>query len=136
MKRLGTNNILFRTIILLLTLTLVSCSTTRLLKEKEYLLVKNSVKIDQKRKITTDEISGYIQQKPNKKFLGLFRFSTWIYLKTNKPDQSKFKNWLHRVAGKKPVTLDTNIANNSARQIALYLNNKGYFNSDVYKKVK
>lgn len=133
---MGTKNILFRTIIILLSLTLVSCSTTRLLKENEYLLVKNSVKIDQKRKITTDEISGYIQQKPNKKFLGLFRFNTWIYLKTDKPDQSKFKNWLHRVAGKKPVVLDTNIANNSARQIALYLNNKGYFNSDVYKKVK
>ena len=134
MRILRTKNILIRTIIVFLSLILASCSTTRLLKENEYLLVKNSIVIDKKTKITTNELSGYIQQKPNKKILGVFRFNTYIYLKTDQPEQSKFKKWLNKVAGEKPAILDTNIANNSATQIALYLNNKGYFNSDVYKK--
>jgi len=132
---LRTQKILTRTLFIFLSLTFISCSTTKLLKENENLLVKNSVTIDKKNSITTDELNGYIQQRPNKKFLGVFRFNTWVYLKTEKGKESGFNKWINKVVGKNPVILDTNIANNSAEQIKMYLNNKGYFHSEVYKSV-
>ncbi len=128
--------ILIRLIVLLLPLLFISCSTTRLLKENENLLVKNTIKIDKKSTITSEELKGYIQQKPNKKFLGVLRLSTWFYLKKENAKQTKFNKWLYRTVGKKPVVLDTNISNNSVDQIRKYLDNKGYFNSEVYKTVK
>ena len=41
-----------------------------------------------------------------------------------------FREWLLRI-GEPPVIYDSVLANKSARQIKMYLNNKGYFNSTV-----
>ena len=130
-----TRIILIRILTIFLTLAFISCSTTKLLKENESLLVKNSVNINKSSTITEDQLSGYIQQRPNKKFLGVFRLNTWFYLKTEKAKPTKFNKWLNKSIGKKPVILDTNICNNSVDQIRRYLDNKGYFNSNVSKSI-
>jgi outer membrane translocation and assembly module TamA len=138
-----------------------SCNPTRKLKANEYLLVENEI-IDNTTTLDKEEIKSYIKQQPNRRILGLIRFHLGIY---NLVDQKKMKarkivhdkkmaakNEKRRAKGKKdkdrltwrewlldigeaPVLLDSTLMNKSARQIKLFLNNKGYFNSEVHDSV-
>ena len=42
-------------------------------------------------KIDKENITGLIQQKPNKKLFGLVRFKLWVYNIANKGKETKFK---------------------------------------------
>lgn len=121
-------------------LFLGACNVTRNLREGEYLLVKNKIEINSK-KIATDELRGYLQQEPNKKFLGIFRPGISFYNWGAKGKDSKFKKWLRTRIGSAPVVLDTNLVIVGIKQMRLYLNNIGYFNSTlsdtvIYRKQK
>ncbi len=56
-----------------------ACSPTRRLKENEYLLVRNVVVQEGENKNERDDIRSYIQQKPNTKLFGIYRFYLQIY---------------------------------------------------------
>lgn len=108
-----------------------SCNLTRTLKEGEYLVNKNKIKSDN-RKINIDEVSYFIKQHPNRKILSLFRFHLGVYNYAMQGEiQSKTDSFLIRAIGEPPIILDTLLAEKSVKQIKLYLNSKGYFNSDV-----
>ena len=118
----------------------MACNVTKNLPHNEYLLVKNKFRINTP-KVTSDELSGYLQQIPNNRFLGLFRINIACYNLGSKGKDSKFKKWLRTKVGTPPVLLDTNLSTISLKQMRLYLNNKGYFHSNVrdsvvYKKQK
>jgi outer membrane protein assembly factor BamA len=128
--------------LLLLSLLFIAaaCNVTKNLPPHEYLLIKNKFKINTP-KVSEDELSGYIQQTPNKKLFGLFRANIACYNMGSKGKDTKFKKWLRTKAGTAPVLVDTNMATVSLKQMRLYLNNKGYFHSElrdsvVYKKKK
>lgn len=121
-------------------LLLGSCNVTKKIPEGSYLLVNNKIEINTK-KISKDDLSGYFQQEPNKTFLGIFRPGISIYNWGTKGKDSKFKKWLRTKVGNAPVILDTNMTTIGLKQMGLYLNNIGYFNSTlsdtvVYKKKK
>ncbi|MFH1298004.1 MAG: BamA/TamA family outer membrane protein [Bacteroidota bacterium] len=121
-------------------LFLGACNVTKNLSEGEYLLVKNKIEIDTK-KVSTDDLSGYYQQTPNSKFLGIFRPGISIYHMGSKGKDTKFKKWLRNKIGSAPVILDTSLVTIGLKQMGLYLNNVGYFNSTlsdtmVYRKKK
>jgi outer membrane protein assembly factor BamA len=111
------------------------------LKEGEYLVNKNKIITDNKG-INTSEVSDVIKQKPNRKILSLFRFHLGVYnYAMLGKTQSKTDSFLIRAIGEPPVILDTILTEKSVKQIKLYLNSKGYFNSTVehridYKKRK
>lgn len=63
-----------------------ACSPTRRLRENEYLLVRNVVIQEGENKKERDNIRDYIQQKPNTKVLGIFRFYLQLY---NLPNPTK-----------------------------------------------
>ena len=109
------------------------CSVTRPLSDKEYLLIKNKIRINTN-KIDADELTGYIQQTPNSKF-ALLRTNIALYNLGNKGKETKFKNWLKNKVGSAPVLLDTSLNAIAIKQMGLYLNNKGYFNSTVHDSV-
>ncbi len=143
----------------LLALLLGSCSSTRKLKEGEYLLNKNFI-IDKDTKIGKKEIENYIKQKPNRKILTFFRFHLWLYNLANENkiirkrilqdkrnenrnvkrvakgkkakiyERQLFGEWLLDI-GEPPEIVDTFQVHKSAKQIKLFLNNKGYFISSV-----
>ena len=115
-------------------LILVSCNVTRHLPEKEYLLVKNKFRIDDP-KISSDDLQGYLQQIPNDKLFGLFRTNIALYNMGSKGKDSKFKKWLRTKVGSAPVILDTGLVSISRKQMKLFLNNKGYFQSEVNDSV-
>lgn len=118
----------------------VACNVTKNLPHNEHLLIKNKFRINTN-KVTAEELSGYLQQTPNSRLLGLFRTNIAFYNLGSKGKDSKFKKWLRTKVGVPPVLLDTNLATISLKQMRLYLNNKGYFHSDIrdlviYKKQK
>ena len=116
---------ILKSIILILFLfSLVACNITKNLPKNKTVLNKNSIEIkNASTKFEKDEIWSLVQQKPNKKILGIIPFKLWIYNLGNKGKETKFKKWLQNKVGEEPVYLDHALTNNSIRQIKQYLNN-------------
>ncbi|OFY96229.1 MAG: hypothetical protein A2309_08900 [Bacteroidetes bacterium RIFOXYB2_FULL_35_7] len=111
-----------------------SCSPTKLVPEKQYLLNKSSIKIDDK-KIDSEALSNYIKQKPNKKLVYVFRFHLWVHNLANTGRKWKWKKKIGDIIGEKPVILDDFYTKKSVRQMQIYLKNKGYYNAKVQDSV-
>lgn len=121
--------------LLLVTILLLSCHSSRLLQNGEYLVKRNVIKLDNK-DVVIDDVSSYIKQKPNRKMLGFFPFHLYVYNYAMKGKKvSHFDSLLIRVIGEPPVILDTLLTNKSVNQIKLYLDSKGYFNSKVWREI-
>jgi outer membrane protein assembly factor BamA len=124
----------FRTSILLVApvtlLLLSSCNLTRNVPEKQYLLDKTKVTIDNKKQknIKVSDIDGYIRQKTNKKIV-MTRFHLRVY-NSARNRIPRLSRWL-RTIGEEPVILDTTLTSLSAKNIKWYLDSKGYFSSRV-----
>ncbi len=144
-------------------LLFAACNPARKLNESEYLLNKNFV-LDKDTRIDKKEIENYIKQKPNRKILTFFRFHLWLHNMANEEkikqkriiydkkfekrsakrvskgkkakinDRQLLGEWLLEI-GEPPVVVDTFLVNKSAKQIKLFLNNKGYFISSVKDSV-
>ncbi len=107
----------------------VSCSPIRKYPKGNYLLVSNKLVMN-KNAIDASELKSLIKQKPNKKNLGLYlNIRFWNY--SSKGKESGFKRWVKKTLAAEPVILDTNLIPGSLNQINYYLNNHGYFNSDI-----
>ncbi len=63
-------------------LVLYACSTTKKVPDGEYLLTKNNFRYEDD-KAHSDEIPGYVSQRPNKKQLFLFPVGLWMYNAAN-----------------------------------------------------
>ena len=150
-------------IIGLIPLLLFACRPARKLQQGEYLLQKNHI-VDKDTKVDKSEIEAYIKQKPNRKILLIFRFHLWLHNLANENrikrkrilhdkkmenrnnrriakgkksktyDRQLFGEWLLNVS-EPPVIYDSLAAKKSAKQIKLFLNNKGYFISSVSDSV-
>lgn len=150
-------------LIALLPLVFFACNPTRKLVKDEFLLQKNHI-IDKDTKIDKSEFESYIKQKPNRKILLVFRFHLWLHnlanedkirekrilqdkkaedknnrriakgKKPKKNDRQLFGEWLLNVS-EPPVIYDTLLAQKSAKQIKLFMNNKGFFVSSVKDSV-
>lgn len=113
------------------------CSVTRNFKDGEQLLVKNTVHIKNPTPglkysgLEVDELPGLIQQKPNKKLLGTVRFGVWMHSITSAGKETRFKKWLNRKFGHEPAILDKYLIDRSVDQITQYLNNCGFFSSEI-----
>lgn len=106
-------------LLLLLLLVLASCSTTKRLKENQYLLVKNEVTVVNPRKdFNGSDLESLILQKPNSRFLGIVPFNLWI-------------NSIFKKLGAAPVVLDQSLIGESKEQMRQYLNNSGFYNSRI-----
>ncbi len=109
---------------------IAGCNVTKNFDSREYLLIKNKIRIHQN-EISGDDLEAYLQQHPNKKLFGLFRTNIAVYNAASKGDDTKFKKWLRTKIGSAPVILDTSLVSVTAKQMQLYLANKGYFKSTI-----
>ncbi len=110
--------------LLCLVFILAACSTTRRLQDDQYLLVKNKIKfINPSKNVSESDLQDLIQQKPNTKFLGIFPIKLWI-------------NNIWIKSGEPPVVLDKSLINESKAQMERYLDNVGYFNSNITDTIK
>jgi len=117
------------------------CNITRNVQEDEYLLKKNVVTIDKKPAggknipFGTDDFYGLIQQQPNDKLLGIVKVGLWVNSATSKGKETKFKGWLNKNLGQEPVILQENQIQRTLEQMALFLDNNGFFNSEITSEV-
>ncbi len=111
---------------------LISCNSTRKIQEDQFLLKRNKININNN-KIGNDIITGLIKQQPNKKFLGI-KFKLAFYNLAREENPKGFSKFLKKI-GEPPVVLDTALTNTTLKKIELYMDNHGYFQSEVEKSI-
>jgi outer membrane protein insertion porin family len=127
---------------------ITSCSNTRYISKGKYLLKSNKVSIEQKINLldiknqleNKSELESamlqYAKQKPNRKTLFLFKINLYAYNIANKGKIRKWKNWIINSFGEEPTIFDSVLVNESILQMKEYLNNQGYFDSEVKANFK
>jgi outer membrane translocation and assembly module TamA len=104
---------------------LLGCNPTKHVKPNELFLKKNTIKIDT-RKIDKDELKNIVKQKSNRKILNTFRYHLGLYNFVNKKNTTNIKD-----VGEPPVIYDSLLTVRTLKQLKLYVDNKGYFDSKV-----
>lgn len=108
-----------------------SCSIRRFVPEGKYLVQSNKVVIEEKdTQISKSGISKYISPKPYKNTFQT-NIPTWIYYQHGQHSKSVFWKWMNKNFGKEPTYYDLAEAKYSTTQMMRYLDNVGYFNSNV-----
>ncbi|PCI93721.1 MAG: hypothetical protein COB15_15885 [Flavobacteriales bacterium] len=105
---------------------LSSCNPTKYLKPDEIFLQKNKIKVDA-RKIDKDDLKAIVKQKTNKKILGLFKFHLWVNNRYKEDSENRVK----LNVGELPVIYDSLLTDKTVKQLKLYTDKRGYFDSKV-----
>lgn len=129
-----------------------SCNTTKYLKEDEYLLKKNEIEVAteaDERETGSLYWQLYYQtkQKPNRKWLRLFRPRLWWYYKAQNhiekqtyldtatlvmaSDTSSFYKSILKRYAEPPVLYSPELAYETAQRMEYKLNNKGFYDAKV-----
>ncbi len=125
-----------------------SCKTTRYLEDGQILLSSSKVIIEGKDNNIIDknsfknDLKSVAVQKPNKKLLGFLNLKLGFYnlavKRRNKreekgktPVATRFNKWMADKVGESPAIFDSTVVEFSEERMKNYLNNSGYFNSEV-----
>lgn len=84
--------------------------------------------------LTRDDLTQFIEQKPNAKFLGIVRLKMWLYKWAANGKNSGFNNWIKEKLGEPPAIFSHQMASGSVNQMQGYLNNTGFFDNNVLYK--
>lgn len=111
-----------------------SCSVKRNVPDGSMIVKKNIVTIDDsdvfvKSSVTSSELKDYISLPKNRSFL---RINLWAYNRKN----TKLKKWAQKIMDNPPSYFDNTKADQGTHRIESYLNNRGYFKSQVSYTVK
>ena len=128
---------------LFLILIFSSCKSTKVLKENEYMLTKNSVNVVDVSGTRFDDLVYLVRPETNKKFMGIFNIKTACYAagqpkrneKTGEEKDTKFRSWLREKRGEKPVSLDSAQIQYSMEQIGISMRKSGYFDAKTSAEV-
>ena len=100
------------------------------LADDDVLINRYSISVNPKQsEISNSELRTLLVPRPNSRFL-TFRFKLWSYLRYQKK-QSKFNKWLDKHFGEEPVLYNESEMKKITGKMERYLNNVGYFNSQV-----
>ena len=122
-------------LLLVILISLAGCSVKKYVPEGKHLIAKNTVITDKKKTtFSKSDLASYIIQKPyRKRFSSNFR--VWVYYVTEGKTHKKVPKWFREKFGTQPEYYDKVIADKSSRQLELYLDNVGYFNSHITNDV-
>lgn len=126
--------LIYLAITVVATLFFMGCSSTRYVPQGKYLLTKNKIEIAQDKKAkfkpNTENLSQYIIQRPNSRFLGMnVRLAFYNICDTAKHGKWH-RFWINKV-GQAPVVLDSALTARSAEQIKLVLRSQGFLSAQV-----
>jgi len=115
---------------------LASCSTSKFVPERKYLLDKVEIKSDDK-SFDAAQLEPYIRQKANSKWFSFFKIPLATYSLAGK-DSTKWINRTLQKVGEEPVLYDTIQARYSCEDLRTAMQNLGYMNAtvDLYTYVK
>ncbi len=121
-------------------LTAISaCNTTKYLDDGEAFLSKNTIVLNKEPKIKERnalfyELETLYKQRPNDNFFNLPWISKrYFWYRNQEPsDTTKYKKWVLRQFAEKPAVFDDAKAYETAETMEFYLQNRGWFNADVY----
>ncbi len=105
------------------------CSSAKFIPEDKYLLQKNIIKHDVK-DVSKEELKSFLRPRENKSIFGFWHFHLGLYNLSGRDKDNGFNKWLQRI-GEAPVVYDESLKQKSHKQLQLFLENKGYFNSVV-----
>lgn len=114
-----------------------SCSVTRRIPEGSYLLQRNVIHADKdtprKERIKVGELDNYVQQSPNKHFLGTNLYA-WLYAQA-KPEKNNGWNRFLRRMGEEPVVWDPAKTVRSVGYLETYMASRGFFEGTAWSSV-
>lgn len=128
---------------LILAMLLASCSSTKILTDNQYMLMKNTVTMEDVKGEEFSDMVDYVLPLPNNKFMGIFNAKTSLYAsaqpkidkKTGKVKDSKFNKWIRESVGEPPVLLDSILITTSERKLKTVMKKKGFFHAEVRSEV-
>lgn len=116
-------------IAVVLVMTAVSCSTTRVLQDDQYRLVKNRIEVTNDEEFNTGKLATYIEQKPS----GTLLFGWNPFMSIYNWSNGKGKGWdkfVHKI-GTAPMVFEQDKVDKSLANIENHLEYLGYYGSDV-----
>ncbi len=122
---------------ILMIVALNACDSTKHLKEGEYLLRRNSVKIKSPQPITkrgelNDNIERLAGQKPNKYWLWM-PIKLWLYNNRYEKYQTETDNFqVESKTVEPPVVYDSTVIPKAMQNMRGYLYNQGYFYAQIH----
>lgn len=130
-------------IFILFIISLSSCSLTSNLKDNEYMLMKNTITIQDGKPTDFNDLIDYVRPIPNKKQIGLILLKPRLYANFQPVfdtisgtiiHDSPLRKWL-RSYGEKQVLYDTVNVYYSTRQLQSVLKKKGFFDAVVTPEI-
>ncbi|WP_157986735.1 BamA/TamA family outer membrane protein [Chitinophaga alhagiae] len=123
-----------------LALLLAACSSTRTVPEGDRLYTGHEVKWTEKKKpkdysVLKAGIDERVRPTPNRKFLGM-PFKLWLYNLGNEPKGKGLNYLLRKKWGEAPVLLSQLNADRNDEVLTSYLEDNGYFQSEVTHTIK
>ncbi len=114
-------------------ITVLSCSTTKVLQQGEYRLAKNTIEVTNDKKFSVNELEPYLKQKPNSYFV----FGWNPFLNVYNWQNGRGGGWDRFVTkiGVAPVVYDSTLVYNSIDNVTRHLEYLGYYNSRVTSDV-
>ena len=111
---------------------LASCSTTKVLRDGEYRLEDNKIKVDKPKEFNVSQLTPYLKQQPNSAIFGWNPFLN-LYNWSN----GKGKGWDKFVqkVGVPPVIYDPELVDSSIDNLKNRLNYLGYYGSEVTSEI-
>ena len=127
----------YSALLILIVLSLASCKPALKVQHRGgYLLVQNNIK-NKNSYLPTDELEGFIQQSSMKGGIApYFRPGIYFYERSQRGKENKFKLWVRRTFGTKPVILDTIQILITSDKLQQYLKNKGFYHASVASSVQ
>ena len=111
-------------------LGLAACNPTRNLPEGSHLLQRNQIVLEEAG-VDREELRSLIRQKPNRRILGIYRFHLNVYQFADRRPENSIRRWMKNTIGEPPVLYDPVLADNTVRQLELYMHGKGYFHARI-----
>lgn len=116
-------------LLLILTLLIFSCRTTKYVSDEQYLLSKVTIDKDLK-SISNDEILSYMRQHPNSSIFGLWKLQLGIYNLSGTDTTKRVNRWLRKI-GDEPIIYDDNLTEITKNQLQKHFSNSGYMDAEI-----
>lgn len=120
-------------ILAIILMAALSCSTTRVLEDGQYRLARNKIKIDNSRSFNPSVLDPYLKQKPNSYFI--FGWNPFLNIYNWQNGKGQLWDRFVQKIGVAPVVYDPDMVDSSIENLRNHLTYLGYYNSTVTSNI-